>query len=286
MPGVDERTLAERVASFEMWIYEFDLRGLKTPIFRPEHVNRHEQRRRYFFDPLVKLCGDSLAGKRILDLGCNAGWWSLLALEAGAEHVHGIDGRREWIEQAELVMEAKQVDPTRFTFEVRNVFDFDRPAAYDIVFCLGLLYHVNRHFVLMERMSEWTKDLIVVDTKLSRLPTSALEARYEPTEEPRSSVDYELVMRPTRRMLTDLARSCGLDMVTLKPRFTDWTGAIDYRRGLRRAAFFSKSTPLVGLDVEAGEPRRVADGLFWLGQEILRALPPRRHRFRRELGAG
>ena len=56
-------------------------------------VNRHQQRRSYFFDPLVNALGGSLRGRRVLDLGCSAELWSLLALQAGAEFVLGIDGR-------------------------------------------------------------------------------------------------------------------------------------------------------------------------------------------------
>ena len=35
-----------------------------------------------------------LKGKRVLDLGCNAGFWSLNAAEAGADFVLGVDGRQ------------------------------------------------------------------------------------------------------------------------------------------------------------------------------------------------
>src|SRR5207244_13180843 len=51
--------------------------------------------------------GGSLQGRRVLDLECNAGLWSLLALQAGAEFVLGTAGRRMFIEQAEFVFEAK-----------------------------------------------------------------------------------------------------------------------------------------------------------------------------------
>ena len=65
----DTETLKQQVASFPRWHYELDLNGVRTPIFDPEHVNRHRQREQYFFAPLVRLCGGSLAGKRVLDLG-------------------------------------------------------------------------------------------------------------------------------------------------------------------------------------------------------------------------
>ena len=102
----DTEALRERVASFPRWHYEFDLGGVRTPILDRAHVNRHAQRRAYFFAPLTRLCGGSLAGKRVLDLGCNAGFWSLAAIDAGADLVVGIDGRQMHIDQANLVFEA------------------------------------------------------------------------------------------------------------------------------------------------------------------------------------
>src|SRR5262245_43303161 len=107
MPEAQLVDLAAEVARFERWHYQFDLGGVRTPIFDPDHVRRHAERRAYFFEPLVRLCGGSLRGKRVLDLGCNAGWWSLQAIEAGCDHVLGIDGRPAHIEQAELVFRAK-----------------------------------------------------------------------------------------------------------------------------------------------------------------------------------
>ena len=114
--------LRGRVASFPRWHYEFDLNGVRTPIFDRALVNRHAQRKEYFFAPLVRLCGGSLAGKRVLDLGCNAGFWSLAAIEAGAEFVLGIDGRQMHIDQANLVFGAKGVDPARYRFGTSDIF--------------------------------------------------------------------------------------------------------------------------------------------------------------------
>jgi 2-polyprenyl-3-methyl-5-hydroxy-6-metoxy-1,4-benzoquinol methylase len=61
--------------------------------------NSHEQRKCYFFGPLIELCGGSLKGKRVLDLGCSAGFWSLDAVESGCDFVLGIDGRQMQIDQ-------------------------------------------------------------------------------------------------------------------------------------------------------------------------------------------
>src|SRR5829696_3161852 len=159
--------LRKRIESFPRWHYEFELDGIVTPIFDPAHVNRHSQRKAYFFAPLVHFAGDSLAGKKVLDLGCNAGYWSLAATDAGADFVLGVDGRQMHIDQANLVFQAKAIPPERYRFECANVFELDPPEApFDIVLCLGLLYHVSRPVDLIERISAWNTDLLVIDTAL------------------------------------------------------------------------------------------------------------------------
>src|SRR5438874_11343056 len=90
--------IATRIASFPRWHYEFELDGHLTPIFDPAYANRHRQRRRYFFDALLHTCGGSLKGLRVLDLGCNAGFWSLAAIEGGCDLVYGVDGRAMHVE--------------------------------------------------------------------------------------------------------------------------------------------------------------------------------------------
>ena len=90
-----EWQLRERVDSFPVWHYEFDLgHGVRTPIRKQRDINRVLQRKAYAFDSFVGLLGGSLQGKRVLDLGCNAGYWSLAAMEAGADFVLGVDGRQ------------------------------------------------------------------------------------------------------------------------------------------------------------------------------------------------
>ena len=238
---MDTDQLRERVAAFPHWHYEFDLQGVRTPITNPDFANRHRERKRYLFDPLVRLCGGSLAGKRVLDLGCNAGFWSLAAVEAGADFVLGVEGRQLYVDQAELVFAAKGVDRARYRFLVGDLFSLDLggDAPFDIVLCLGLLYHVSKPMSLFERIGSWNTDLLVIDTTLSLLPGANLRIIEEKPDEPLTAVDHVIAFVPTRQAVA-----------MLRPRFDSWEGAGDYRVGSRRAFFCSKHTPLEGLDAE------------------------------------
>jgi tRNA (mo5U34)-methyltransferase len=130
--------LESRIAAFAGWYYHFEFDdGVATPVPDPGMVNRQRQRRAYFFEPLLELMGGSLSGRRVLDLGCNAGFWSLQALEAGADFVLGVDAGQVHVDQANLVFEAKAADPTRYRFETGNVFGHALSERFDVVFCLG-----------------------------------------------------------------------------------------------------------------------------------------------------
>ena len=267
---MDTEQLRERVAGFPHWHYEFDLQGVRTPITNPEFANRHRERKRYLFDPLVRLCGGSLEGKRVLDLGCNAGFWSLAALEAGADFVLGVEGRKLYVDQAELVFEAKSIDRARYRFLVGDLFslDLDAAAPFDIVLCLGLLYHVSKPMSLFERISSWNKDILLVDTTLSLLPGAHLRIIEEKPDEPLTAVDHVIAFVPTREAVAKLAREVGYSVAMLRPRFESWEGAGDYRVGSRRAFVCSKQTPLEGVDAE---PIRVSplDYVAWAGDAVL-----------------
>jgi tRNA (mo5U34)-methyltransferase len=264
LPLVNEtERLRERVASFPNWHYEFDLNGVRTPIFRPGHVNRHEQRKRYFFTPLVQLLGGSLAGRRVLDLGCNAGFWSLSAIEAGAEFVLGVDGRPIHIDQASLVFEVKGVETSRYRFATADVLalDLTDEEPFDVVLCLGLLYHVSKPFELMERISAWNTDLLVVDTVLDPSPGPYFRIRGQKVEDPRHAIDRPVALHPSKAAVARLAREFGYrDVEMLRPRFTSWEGSGSYRKGNRRAFVCAKHTALSELDSEpiGGSRRRRA----------------------------
>ncbi len=189
----------------------------------------------------------------MLDLGCNAGFWSLAAAEAGAEFVLGVDGRQMHVDQANLVFEVKGVGSDRYRFEMGDVFNLDlgEEEPFDIVLCLGLLYHVTKPFELMERISAWNTDLVVIDTAVDSSLGSVFRIQGENVEDPRSAIDSDVALHPSRKAVAQLAHSHGYrSFAMLRPRFTSWEGSDDYRIGARRAFICAKQTELSGLDTE------------------------------------
>jgi SAM-dependent methyltransferase len=248
---VEANELKERIAAFPTWQYEFEFDGgVKTPVADRKKVTRSEQRRRYFFDALLRVTGGSLSGHRVLDLGCSAGYWSLQAIEAGADFVVGVDGREDYIDQANLVFEAKDIDPARYRFEQRNVFERDFHERFDVVLCLGLLSVISKPVALFELMSAVGAEIIVIDTGLSPVPLRSGFFEVSRLAEPRNAVDYEIVLVPTRQAVVSLAGQFGFETLPLAQNISDYTGMEDYRSRRRLAFICSRGVSVEGLAAE------------------------------------
>ncbi len=85
-----------------------------------------------------------LAGKRVLDIGCNAGFMSIEAKRLGAASVLGVDNEQgtgpsfSFIEQARFCADALGLDN-----EYRAVSFFDVEETFDVVIFCGVLYHLE-----------------------------------------------------------------------------------------------------------------------------------------------
>jgi SAM-dependent methyltransferase len=251
--------LARRLQEFPDWLYEFDLgEGVRTPVSNRTLVNRQHERRRYFFDALLRLTGGSLAGRRVLDLGCGAGYWSLAAVEAGADFVLGIDAKPGYLEQARVVFEAKGVQARRFGFELANAVDAD-PGRFDVVLCLGLLSFVTRPLDLLAAIARAEPELVVIDTEVSRerLPLFELARPYRSADH----VEHPFLMVPSPSALAEVAAHFGLHCVALAPEVRDWTGMGDYRRK-RRLAFICSRAEIPAGTLPLEPPRRLLP--WWL----------------------
>jgi tRNA (mo5U34)-methyltransferase len=245
---VEPEELRSRISAFPRWHYRFEFAGgVSTPVGDRAQVNRQRQRYAYFFERLLAATGGSLRGRRVLDLGCNAGFWSLAAHDAGADFVMGIDFGEEYIEQAMLVFEASGVDAHRYRFQQGDVFTHPPDRDFDVVLCLGLIDQVDRPVELFELMAGTGAELIVIDCNVSRSRASLFELTtlYSTRDVPGDG----LVLIPSRQAVADLARRHSYQTVALALEMTDPAGMSGYRRE-RRCAFICSRGSLSGLPVE------------------------------------
>jgi SAM-dependent methyltransferase len=246
---VEAEELRRRIAAFPRWNYRFEFDGgVSTPVGDRSRINRSEQRRAYFFERLLAAAGGSLHGRRVLDLGCGAGFWTLAALEAGADFVLGVDSKREYIEQAELVLTAKGIDPARYRLRAADFLTEPPAGEFDTVLCLGVIDHVDRPVEVFELISRAGADVIVIDTAVSRARSSLFELTHLYRTGDISGDGMVLI--PSRAAVVELAARHGFQTVALALNVTDFAGMDDYRRERRRAFICSRKLDLAGLPAE------------------------------------
>lgn len=128
---------------------------------------------------IIRQClPDDLAGKSVLDVGCNGGFYCVEAKRRGAARVLGVDGQRQHVRQALFVRKVLGLD---LEFRRFSVYDL-RPATvgvFDITLALGLVYHLKHLVFALERLYDVTKELLIVETAIippAQTPESFVQA--------------------------------------------------------------------------------------------------------------
>lgn len=125
---------------------------------------------KHAFPALMAACGGSLEGKRVLDVACNCGGFSVEAATRNSEYVLGIDIVDHYIEQANFIKRAlglKQVD-----FKVMDIDSLaeSEVGLFDVTFCFGILYHLENPVYTMKQLAAVTRSIMLVDTNVMRIP--------------------------------------------------------------------------------------------------------------------
>ena len=119
------------------------------------------------------LTGGSVEGLRILDLACLEGLYATEFARHKASCL-GIEGREANIEKARFAKQVLGLDNLDFVQDdVRNL-SMAKYGSFDVVLCLGLLYHLDAPdvFPFIERMSEVCRKICIVDTRIALSPTA------------------------------------------------------------------------------------------------------------------
>jgi tRNA (mo5U34)-methyltransferase len=191
---------------------------------------------------MLERCGGSLAGRRVLDVGCNCGGFSVRAAQDGAEHVLGIDVVDHYIEQADFIGRALELEQVEFSRLPVESLDPDELGSFDVTLCFGLLYHLENPVLAMKRIAAVTDRLMVVDTNLDRAgpPGPYWRMQVAPAADAASESSTTALWRteeavcqfmPTADGVVELMRFLGFaEVVRLDPR----EGQSDrYHRGSR-----------------------------------------------------
>lgn len=197
------------------WGYWFDLGGGQSTLgaIAAEAGVQRTARQRMLYrmnainGAIAALYGGAPHGARVLDLACNHGAFSLDLLARGAGFARGVDLRAGNVEKARLLQRHLGLENAEF---VQGDIYAETGADYDIVLCLGLMYHVTRPWELVELCHRLCTGVAVIDTITHREPFSGFTLGFGqliPLEHAAGAIQVEL--HPTYRGLIDLMRGAG-----------------------------------------------------------------------------
>ncbi len=163
--------LMEEVEQPPAWMYAWQLGGgVVTPVLGPELPDVHRTRLALLEGPVRAALSAAGPNASVIDLACNEGWFSHRVLEWGASRVLGVDIRPQLIRRAELVRAHFGIPSERFDLRCADVFDLNTSelGAFDVVLCLGLIYHLENPIGAMRVARALTRGICVIESQLTR----------------------------------------------------------------------------------------------------------------------
>ena len=128
----------------------------------PNYYPAHHEIMRVVRDRL----GREWSGRRIVDIGCLEGYFSIECALQGAD-VLGIDGKLLNFKKCEFVRSVLGVK--RVTFNLNDAMKVTREliGEFDVVLALGLLYHLEDPYAFLVNMAELCTGFVVIDTHIA-----------------------------------------------------------------------------------------------------------------------
>ncbi|MFL5541658.1 MAG: TIGR04290 family methyltransferase [Longimicrobiaceae bacterium] len=161
-------TIEARVRELSPWFHNLDLRGVKTA---PEHfLGDYPSVKWRNFASAVPA---DLAGKTVLDVGCNAGFYSMEMKRRGAARVVGIDSDDRYLAQARFAAEVEGLD-----IEYRRLSVYEVGALgerFDFVIFMGVLYHLRHPLLALDLLYEHVVGDLLLFQSMQRGSTDSID---------------------------------------------------------------------------------------------------------------
>jgi SAM-dependent methyltransferase len=165
-----------------------------------------------------------IKGKRLLDLGCGDGTYSLELLRLGADFVVGIDPS-----EAAVTAASRKSDQMGFAgkarFETGNIYDLSLNEHFDGIVLRGVLHHLPDAAKALKAVSALSDNILIMEPNGMNPVLKIIEktSRYHIEHEEQSFLYFTI-----RRWLYEAGYShCLLRLVNLVPMFCpDWMARV------------------------------------------------------------
>lgn len=149
------QNLEKRIRSLGDWFHNMEIAGVWTA---PDHfLGDYPNVKWRQFRQAVP---EDLSGKTVLDIGCNAGFYSVEMKRRGADRVVGIDFDDRYLAQARFAADALGFD---IEFRKLSVYDLhELHEQFDIVLFLGVFYHLRHPLLALDLIHQHVaRDLLI-----------------------------------------------------------------------------------------------------------------------------
>ncbi len=214
--GPSEEEIRARFAAPNLWHYDFRFEGglafpsrhaTPTPYFSPEQpLDKFGN----YMPWLLQETGGTLAGKRVLDIGCNSGFWAVQCALLGAREVVGFDIRREMIDQANFVKAVAGLNNVRF--RVLDFWDMNPETldgAFDVVLNLSVLFHLPDPLEVLKRTRQMAREYILLETLMCRDDDSVIRLNWREPKDIHHPAATGIVAMPSKSAMELMLRHLG-----------------------------------------------------------------------------
>lgn len=151
----------------DAWFTSVDFRNASSPRHPVMASRRREARHETKRQLMVPWIRDRVEGKRVLDLFCANGIFSVEAALAGAREVVGIDFSAERVRCARFLASTldSRVDCS-FDFAAGDIYDLPNLVSgpFDVVLVLGGLYHIADPPYVLTKIRDLVEEHLIVQT--------------------------------------------------------------------------------------------------------------------------
>ena len=140
--------IEQRVRDLGQWFHNLDLHGVKTA---PDHFLGDYPNVKW--QKFAHAIPDDLTGRSVLDIGCNAGFYSIEMKKRGAARVVGVDSDDVYLNQARFAAEVSGYRDIEF----RNLSVYDvgqLGEKFDLVIFMGVLYHLRHPLLALDTLHD------------------------------------------------------------------------------------------------------------------------------------
>ncbi|HEX7708742.1 MAG TPA: TIGR04290 family methyltransferase [Thermoanaerobaculia bacterium] len=154
--------IERQVRSLGEWFHNLDLHGVKTAPdhFLGDYPNVKWQR-------FAHEIPADLTGRSVLDIGCNAGFYSIEMKRRGAARVVGLDSDESYLKQARFAADVSGFSDIEF--RSMSVYDVGQlRETFDIVIFMGVLYHLRHPLLALDTLYEHVVGDLLVFQSMQR----------------------------------------------------------------------------------------------------------------------